>query len=160
MIGVDVKMFSPEIGKCSKCGIDGKEIWPEYEFHCNDCFDLTSKSRYMIGDVPLVRVVEDLLMERPIVKKIIESAMADYGVHRILRLENDGLIYMAEIEKLVEDGGLSKAMVAAVGVDKVKQPDKREGVRAADPDLIPKLNKMIDDHLKVCVFCISVMEEQ
>lgn len=153
-------MFAPEIGKCSKCGVDGKEIWPEYENHCNDCFDLTAKSRYMIGDVPLVRVVEDLLMERPIVKKIIESAMADYGVHPILRLENDGYIYKAEIEKPREDGGMSKAAVAAIGINKLNQPDKRNGVCAADPELVPKLNKMIDEHLASCNFCQSVMEEQ
>lgn len=154
-----MKMIKPEIGKCSKCGIDGKEIWPEYQNSCNSCFDSTvSKSRYMIGDVPLVRVVEDLLMERPIVKKIIEAAMVNYGVHRILRLENDGLIYMAEIEKPREDGGMSKATVAALGVNKIEQPNRRDGIHAADPELIPKLNKMIDTHLDSCNFCQTVIE--
>lgn len=151
-------MFKPDIGKCSRCGVDGKEIWPEYANRCNDCFDRDAKSRYMIGDVPLVRVIEDLLMERPIVKKIIEFAMVDYGVHYILKLENDGLVYMAEKERSVIDGGACKATIAALGA-KPDQP-KSEGVKPADPDLVPKLNKMIDRHLETCDFCQEVIKSE
>lgn len=151
-------MKEPEIGKCTKCGIDGKEVWPEYGTICEGCFDRAAKSKYMIGDVPLVRVVEDLLMERPIVKKIVETAMVDYGTHRILKLENDGFIYMVKEEKPA-NGGFSKAAAAAIAVNKPQQPDQRLGVHAADPELIPKLNKMIDEHLATCNYCQDIMAE-
>lgn len=153
-------MFKPEIGTCSKCGIDNKEIWPEYGSLCDGCFHEDSKSRFQIDGIPLVRIVEDILMERPEVKKIVEHAMVDYGVHRILKLENDGFIYMAEEEKPVIDGGACKATIAAIGVKKLNQPDQRKGVHNADPELIPKLNKMIDKHLETCDFCQSVIKSE
>jgi hypothetical protein len=153
-------MFKPEMGKCSKCGIV-REIWPEYKNSCEGCFDLERppRSKYMINDVPLVRIIEDLLMERPIIKKIVEQAMVDYGVHRILRLESDGCVYVVTEKDLAQTSVLSKAMKATLGATQPASSE-RIGVNAADPELIPKLNKMIDKHLESCNFCQSVIESE
>jgi hypothetical protein len=137
-------MFKPDIGKCTKCGVT-KEVWPEYKMQCNDCFETVPSSKYMIDGVPLVRIVEDLLMERPIIKRIMEVAMVEYGVHRIFRLENDGVIYMVTGPDTVSFTGPKPVHVG-------------EGVRVADPELLPKLNSLIDEHLKMCDFCQGVIE--
>lgn len=144
-------MFKPKIGICTECK-HNTEIWTEYKDTCAACFNKPpNTSKFKIDDVPVVRIIEDLLMERPVVKKIIETTMVEHGTHRIIRLEEDGFIYKVDPEwyeqiKRVET--------------RTENAPRIGGVRPADPELIPKLNNLIDEHIGNCNYCQTIIEEE
>lgn len=139
-------MIKPNIGECTSCK-QHTEIWEGYGDKCTNCFNDQQESKFTINGVPLVQVVEQILMERPIVKQIITCSMYERGVHRLLRLEEDGRIYKVnpefhdQIIKNVDPSTASRAYVLP-----------------ADPELIPKLNGFIDEHIGNCLFCKDIIE--
>ena len=149
-------MIKPDkTGTCVVCKED-KEIWETYGGSCAECFNKDHPSKFSINGVPLVRVVEDLLMERPEVRKITETAMVDCGVHHILRLENDGFIYRVMPQQYHRVGGCF-----SIGTKTASEPElPKVGVHAADPELIPKLNKLVDEHIEKCDYCQKVIKDE
>lgn len=142
-------MFKPKIGICTECKTN-TEIWEGYNDTCADCFNKAHPSKFSIDGVPIVNVIESMLTERPVVKKIVETAMMERGAHRLIRLEEDGCIYKVDPEWHEQI---------------IKIPPKGPadthtgGVKPADPELIPKLNNLIDEHIKNCSYCQGIIEE-
>jgi len=143
-------MIKPQIGTCSGCK-QNTEIWEGYNDSCADCFNKAHPSKFTIDGVPIVRVIEDLLMERPIVRKIIETAMIERGAHRIIRLEEDGRIYKVDPEfheQIKKEPQRTQNSNIA-----------RANVHPADPELISKLNGLIDEHISNCNYCQCIIDE-
>ena len=140
-------MIKPSIGECADCK-QHTEVWEGYGDRCTDCFNKQTPSKFTINGVPLVQVVESILMERPLIKRIIETAMLERGAHRIIRLEEDGHIYKVEPEW--SDQITRKPPL--------KEGEQRPSVIPADPELITKLNGLVDDHVSNCAYCQSIIE--
>lgn len=140
-------MIKPKIGVCTKCN-QNTEIWEGYNDSCTNCFNDQKASKFTIEGVPLVNIVENILMDQPRIKKIVETAILERGSHSIIRLEDDGRIYKAEPEWRDK-------------IQKTPEPKKeaRPHAHPADPELVSKLNSLIDEHISNCCYCQGIIDE-
>lgn len=117
---------------------------------CDRCMGI-KRSKFMINDMPVSVLINDLLIERPEVMKIANAIRRDNKHHFIIRLEDDGLVYSKPIP--------AKQQSSCFGFYQDEPHPPRKGVPVADPDLIPKLHAMIDEHLIDCEYCSKVLNE-